>query len=117
MCGEQKGGHTADEQGVPGEDGAVAGGAVFKVVAYAVLGVAGSVEGADGDAGAEGEGGVVGWGGGDVLAILAGDDGERVVFKLALSAGGLVWIVVEGLTISVLPPAWSWWLCLVSRGL
>lgn len=70
---------AAGEEGVAGEDGAVRGrgGGVVEVVADAVLGVAGGVEGGDGDglAGAEGEGGGVGWGAGDGGAVGAADDG------------------------------------------
>ena len=71
---------AADEQRVAREHRPVV--AVFEEVAYAVLGMAGGVQGFDLDAVAEGEGRVVAGRVGDVCAVLAADYGERVVLEL-----------------------------------
>lgn len=68
-------GRTSVEERVAREDDLVV--AVLHEPADAVLGVAGCVEGLDGDA-ADVEGGPVGWGLGDALALAAADDGEVV---------------------------------------
>lgn len=70
---------AADEKRVACEDGFV--GAVLEEIADAVLGVARRVERSDFD-GADFECRVVGWGGCHAGAVLASDDGERILFEL-----------------------------------
>jgi hypothetical protein len=92
---------AADEEGVAGEDGALWGrvGGVFEVVADAVLGVAGGVEGGGGDVLADGEARVVGGGLHHGVAVLAADDGDRgggggELLEHLLVAAGVVPVVV-----------------------
>ena len=90
---------AAGEEGVAGEDGAVGGvgvgGHVFQVVADAVLGVAGGVEGGDGDVFAERELGGVWRGAAHEVAVTAADDGGGgEVLEHGFVAAGVVPVVV-----------------------
>jgi hypothetical protein len=82
---------ATDEERVACEHRAMGrgGGGVFEIVADAVLGVAGGVEGGDGDVFADGECGVVGWRSGDGVAVFAADDGSggELVEDLGVAAG------------------------------
>lgn len=73
---------TTDEERVTREDSAL--GAIFKIEADAVLGVAGGVQGSYFDAVADGELGLVCRGFGNLLAVLAANDGQGELFELVL---------------------------------
>ena len=87
---------TTDEKCVTSEDSTVI--AVFEQKTDAVLGMARCVESFHFDVLANSEGFAVAWGGGDFVAILATDDGQRVALeKLNVSAG---MVVVAGYLVS-----------------
>ena len=88
---------TADEERVSSENSAVI--AVFKQETDAVLSVARCVQGFHFDVLANGEGLTVAWGGGDLVAILATDDGKWVALEKLDVAAGVV--VVAGHLVSL----------------
>jgi hypothetical protein len=80
---------TASEECVAGEYSAVI--SIFEQEANAVLGVARRVQGFHFDVLADGEGFAVAWGGGDLVAVLATDDGKGVALEeLDIAAGVIV---------------------------
>jgi hypothetical protein len=56
---------------------------------------------------------------GDFAAVSSTNDGEGVGFQLSLVSPAVfptvLWMERPQLTISTLPPAWSWWLRCVSN--
>jgi hypothetical protein len=96
---------AANEKGIPSENGFLR--TIGEVVAYAVLSMTGCMQ-CGYCYGTDVEGGVVGRGGCDRSAIFTADYGNREMLELRLSQiqFGREYGVI--LTISVLPPAWSW---------
>jgi len=83
---------TTDEERITGENSAVV--AIFEQEADAVLGVARCVQSFHFDVLANGESFAVAWGGGDLVAVLAADDGKGVALEEFDVAAGVV--VVAG---------------------
>lgn len=80
---------TADEEGIASENSAVV--AVFEQEADAVLGVAWCVQGFHFDVLADGEGVAMAGRLGDLIAVLATNDGKGVALKeLGVAAGVIV---------------------------
>lgn len=83
---------TANEECIASEHSTVV--AIFEQEANAVLGVTRCVQGFHFDVLADGESFAVAWSGGDLVAVLAADDGERVALEEFDVAAGVV--VVAG---------------------
>lgn len=102
VFGNRSGIHTSDEQGISSEDGSVV--AILKQIANAVLCMAWSMESLDLDV-ADVECLVVSGSLGDLVAVLAAYDWDRVRFELGTSQRDSSYGTKGLCTISALPPA------------